>query len=300
MIKNNLEKCHKKKFHIFDFQSNKLFFYLLMLLFFVKICNPIPPLHFPQSITLLNGNIFIIHKDGIDIYDASLENKVKNILNFTEINYEVFKQIVISRFSPDKYGYIISIIRDIIYIFDYEGNFLCKDTNQIYINGDKNYYYDLLPIEGNKKKIYYMIGYVNNSNNINLKFYKYDIVSNHINNSYNIEPFKFKYQGMEKNINNQRFFVCQLMSNISQENVIVCFVPLGCPHYIVPMFINLTTYEIFYSTSNAFLDIKNSTHSLRALVNDDKSKSLICFYINEKKMHLAQYIQSMIIVFPTK
>ena len=173
------------KFFTNNFHHSYFLFYIFIIFSLITICQLISTLDFPQSITLLNGNIFVIHKYGIDIYDSSLENKVKNILNFTGDNCidstDKLKKNIISRFSPEEYGFIISIINDIIFIFDCEGNFLYKNTTKIC--EQSNVYYELLPIKSNKEELTFMIGYVNSSDYIHLNFYKYNLINN---NTYNI------------------------------------------------------------------------------------------------------------------
>ena len=112
----------KKKNIEFIFLLKNNFFYNLNFIFdiliffsFFKMYDLISGLQYPQSITLLNGNIFIIHKEGIDIYNSSLNNKVNNVLYFSDdicIDEHKMKKISISRFSPKDKGYIINIIND--------------------------------------------------------------------------------------------------------------------------------------------------------------------------------------------
>jgi hypothetical protein len=39
---------------------------------------------YPKAITLLNGNIFFIHENGIDIYDSSLSKKIIGVITFNK------------------------------------------------------------------------------------------------------------------------------------------------------------------------------------------------------------------------
>ena len=45
-------------------------FYILIIFSFLKKYKQFDKLDFPQSITLLNGNIFVIYKEGIVIYNS--------------------------------------------------------------------------------------------------------------------------------------------------------------------------------------------------------------------------------------
>ena len=89
-----------------------------------------------KSITLLDGNIFIIHQNGIDIYDSSLSNNIANIINETLIiNENYLSKITISRFSEQDNEYIITTLKNTVYIFGCKGNLLFKDEDNI-LNGD--------------------------------------------------------------------------------------------------------------------------------------------------------------------
>ena len=84
---------------------------------------------YPYSFTLTNGNIFLIQKKGIDIYDKSL-NKHNQIFEFSEeeeISEEKFEKIAI------KYNkkYILSVISDKIFIFNNEGKLSYKSEEKI-------------------------------------------------------------------------------------------------------------------------------------------------------------------------
>ena len=247
MLKIKYEKSKEKKCFTNNFHNINIFYYILIFLSCIKICRLIQNLQDPKSINLINGNIFIIHTKGIDIYDSSLEKKIKNVFNFTlgdSISPEILQNIVISRFSPEEYGHIICIINHLIYIFDYEGNHLYKDTKNISVI-DK-IHYELLPIKNNNEDLIFMVGYINISDYINITFFNYKIINKQLNISRDIAPFKYKYNGTEKEINDDKLFSCQIMTKSNQKELIVCFIPLKQTQYpsITQFFIDLDSYEI--------------------------------------------------------
>ena len=281
MNKNN-EKSRKYK------QYYCHFFFIYSFIFFslIKKCKLIPNLEYPQSINLLNGNIFIIERKSISLYNSSFQF-VRNILDIKEENIkseDKMQKNALSQFPPEQYGYIISVINSHVYIFNYEGNFLYKNTTNI--NDDCSIYYELLPINSSKEELNYMIGYVDDCNNIHLNFYKYNLTENKTKISKIIAPFKYKYNGVEAAINDcQKFFTCNLMTTNNQTKI-SCFIPLNKPRYIVPFFIDPETYEVISSTETKYLDYSCSTSnkavkSLRSLANKEKTKSFICFYIED-------------------
>ena len=158
-----------------NYLLNKIYFlfYLLVFFSFFQEYNFSINLPYALSITLLNGDIFVIYKDGISIYDSSLSNEKKSIENFTLSekieNDTSFHKITISRFHENNYGYIISTINDKIYIFDCEGQKLYNSSSKE-LFGE---HYTLVPIKGDRQEIHYMIGFAKGNNNINISFYTY-------------------------------------------------------------------------------------------------------------------------------
>ena len=110
------------------FSAKYFLFYLLVFVSILKKYIAFDNLLYQQSITLLNGNIFMIYQNGITKYDSSLSSNILVIEQFNSDelidDYTKYNKLTISRFSENDYGYIISTINDIIYIFNYEGNIL--------------------------------------------------------------------------------------------------------------------------------------------------------------------------------
>ena len=240
---------------------------LIIFSFFKEYKNENQILKFPLSITLLNGNIFVIYEEGIKIYDSKLNNS-NTILNFSDgekINDKaIHSKIAISRFSEDNYGYIISVISNKLYIFDCEGNKLFK--NEISLNGN---YYSIVPIKEENKEFTYMIGFIDSGNKVNYYFYKYD------NNS-NINEQLYYY-----NSNNYQtednIFSCQLMNYL--DDIIVCFVQntISDKKAINYFFIEPNNYNISNTIESNHFQLQSNIKNLKSVVSSDKKQCLICF-----------------------
>ena len=113
---------------------NSIFCLMRKLFIFLIFFHNIPLVNsksydYPYYLTLSNNNIFLIHYEGIDIYDSTF-NKINEIIKFSgdeEMTEEIFGKIIL------KYGNecILSIINDKIYIFNNEGKFLYKSEDKI-------------------------------------------------------------------------------------------------------------------------------------------------------------------------
>ena len=268
----------KKSHHFLLLKNNK--FYELYFFFFILIFFSFFKMYKLDSlaITLLNGNLMKIHEIGIDIYNSSFNYLVKNIYNFTE-NNTVFNNII-SIFPPEDYGYIISIINNQIYIFDWEGNFLYKNESKLYdIKSYSEFYYELVPIKSNGKQLSYMIGYPDGNNNIHLLFYEYKINNN---SSKVLNSIIYKYP-IEGNNLEAKLISCKLMKPDKRKELIVCFICIKEPRYITQFFIDSEKYIIDNSTESRYISLNynssNTIKSIRSSIDKDKKKCLVCFYV---------------------
>jgi len=136
---------------------------------------------YPSAISLINGNVFIIEKKGIYVYDGQLQNIIFNypFQESEEINLDNLSKVVIKT----KKNYIICLINSKIYLFDYEGKIVLEQkiifeniynpnlTPIVFNNEDNNYYYvvEYLISSGSSYKLkllFYKINLFEKSNNL--------------------------------------------------------------------------------------------------------------------------------------
>ena len=74
-----------------DFKKSKNYFYIFTFFLFLflrfrqnKSTNSIPYINFPNAIMLSNDNIFIIHQNGVSIYDSTLSNLISDEIVFSD------------------------------------------------------------------------------------------------------------------------------------------------------------------------------------------------------------------------
>ena len=193
-----------------------------------------------------------------------MNNTINNISVDNKIDsYHQYSKVVISRFSEDDYGYIISIRNDIIYIFDWEGNFLLK-TN-IDSSGK---YYSIVPINGNDNECTFMLGIVNSNSILNFIFFTYfknrTIIRKYSND---IITNQVKENGLS----------CQLMSNLTQGDTIVCFcIFKDSIIYITPLFIDPVSHVVKINNLKKYIQ-SDSVKAIKSSVTFNKDYSLVCF-----------------------
>ena len=211
-------------------------------------------------------------------------NMEKSIIDYPDFiqNENQLSKITISRFSENDYGYIISIINDKIYIFDCEGSLEYNSNlegNEL--NGD---YYTLVPIKRNDQEYTYMVGFINgnngnNDNNvIKYIFYNYN-KNNKVNTKTNITTFEYFY--IDNNNNHikiiEKVLSCQLMTNSSNQDIIVCFIFLYNVKKINHFFIDIEDYNMIKSDHIGLLVNYNSLKVIKSATSYDKKKSFVCF-----------------------
>ena len=109
--------------------QNKL---LVLFLLYIALnnINSYVSFNYPNSLSLSNGNIFIIHKFGISICNPNLTEIITNITNFEE--EDIITQENLSKItSVIENGFIFNIINDKIYIFDDKGTLLYNNSTKI-------------------------------------------------------------------------------------------------------------------------------------------------------------------------
>ena len=267
-------------------------FHFLFILFwffsFLEEYKTMEQLDFHKSITLLNGNIFVIYQKGIIILDSSMNNS--SIIEHFDGNCSInekqkFNKISISRFLEDDYGYVICTINDAIYFFDCEGTILLKKDYKDQLVG---YYYSLIPIKRRDKQFEYMICFAKNNNNITLLFFEYD---DNVPKSNRItKAFSFVSSSLENNL-----LSCQLMVNITKSNeIIVCFIGLNNPKNISTFYIDYNSYEKINTIKNAAFEYGNTNglKSLKTAISSDKTKSLVCLILQSSAYCSIYYAQN--------
>ena len=272
------------------FFKEKLFI-IFLFFYIIHIVNS-TSFDYPYYLTLSNDNIFLIHYKGIDIYDSSF-NKINEIIQFSgdeEMTEESFAKIELKYDNE----YILSIIKDKIYIFNNEGKFLYKSEDKINNNQTiKNYALTSIGLYNDTYK--YTIGYFDNNKYLNLHLYSYNITENN-NSLLNIiheNRYYFTYTGYGT-YSEYRYYTkenkelsCEYMSQYNSDskqynNYLTCF-------FFKDGYIGTTNYYIYNNklsyNSNLFCVYSSSdyTHERRGTfiksdINYDRTLAFIWFY----------------------
>ena len=233
--------------------------------------------NFPYSISLSNGNIFVIHKSGISICDYLLSYIIEDIIIFKE-DEQIKTEASLSKVTTATIDeYIISLINDKIYIFNDTGNLLYESEKEILEQGETAEYYTLVPIKKEVNDIFYIIGFIHNKA-LYFFYYKYNY-ENKENSKLSKSIDDYGYYLINKGLS------CQYMkytNNYPYLNAIVCFFLIyDSNYYIIFEYFSIEannkialhsdfTYDFF-----TFPEIK----CIKSCVNQDHSKALVVLYL---------------------
>ena len=62
----------------------KKILHLIIICILIDLSKSLKSFNYPYSLTLTNGNIFIIHQKGVTICDYSLSTIIENVIIFSE------------------------------------------------------------------------------------------------------------------------------------------------------------------------------------------------------------------------
>ena len=203
--------------------------YIILFINIIQVSLAIVKFEYPTALSLFNGNIFVVEKKGIYVYDE----QVKNIIYeypFSEneqiTDLESFSNVIVKY----KNSYIICLINLKIYLFDYEGKMVFK-TDEKVISDINISYLALTPVNLNVDNYYfYVIEYfLNESGKYKLKllYYKIHIIGKTNNYITELMFDEFVYSsvlGSSYDFKNQGL-ACEYMHEVSknQDNYLTCF-----------------------------------------------------------------------------
>ena len=265
--------------------------------------NSILSYDYPHSITLSNNNIFLIHQEGIDVYDSSFK-KISQIIKFSgdeEMTKEIFAKIELKYDNE----YILSIINDKIYIFNNEGKFLYKSNDKINNNQtiDK---YTLTSIGIFNYSYNYTISFFDQRNYLNMHLYSYNIKNNN-NTLINTTKDNFYIVGSNPDFElfsrNKKGLSCEYMSFYSfyeyefVDDILVCFFSkfssscFGTTYYkISNNQINIYSNKYSVEPDMKCEDDDDNNHTfIKSETNFNRSLSLVWYNDGESKTYFLTF-----------
>ena len=267
--------------------NEKLFFLFFPFLFFfinyilISSTNSTLYFSFPTAIILQDKNIFIIHKTGVSVCDPKLEIIKKNVIDFyddKQISEADLSTISISQFEN---GFIVSIIKNKIFIFDNTGNYKTNSS----LNTENIAYYSLTTYKVEINSYYYFIAYIMNKK-LHFLYYQYDLTNNNNNQLIKEEAYDryldYIYQKTREVEN--KGISCEFLKNRYYEDIITCLytVYYSSSYHASIGYLYIESSSLYWKYDNAHFD-GISLDFVRSSVTRDHSKALYCGYSNDGK-----------------
>ena len=258
-------------------------------------------LNYPSAISLDNGNVFIIEKNGIFLYNEELNNVIFNY-QFNEEEQIIDSTNVVLK---QKNNYIICLVNSIIYFFYSENNSLNKFLD---LENDENINNPSITLidSDNTNFFYYVIEYIfneDNTNKLKLLYYKinYQDKSNiHIGNEilddcdgYTLENKGVSCEYMQTNNNVDYFLVCFFIVKRSNK------LSLAENFFFISNTELYTLYTDDEGFDPSFSDLGNNNDvvQIKSITNNDKTHSLICLQLSEGRIDYATFYFKYYLIF---
>ena len=207
--------------------NNLVFFFVCLNLFqfingedlYIKSLD----LDYTHVITLLNGNVFIIHKNGVIVYNY----------NFTIILYDFDfggNQLISSEFendfvsiiqcNNDTNNYVLAMFYNSIYVFLSKGKYIFHKSHSFFEDFPTNItyiYYTFLFYKCEDKRYYFIIAFIDHNNFIVMTEFQIEMNIQ----EYNLYLIK-KYKYIVNNPTSDSVS-CQILYNYNSTNILSCF-----------------------------------------------------------------------------
>ena len=171
---------------------------------------------YSTTYTLPNEEILVVNEDGIYLYNSELTQENLKV-NISATKDELF-YLLVEQYPSSKDGYIMIILKEILFIFDSEANFY----SQVALN-NSNYctqILTLIPYSKTDNYLHYIIG-CNMANYLVFLYYKFDIDSK-INELY--FTVKYIFNNLLYNIK------CKIME--TNKEILTCFYSITDNSYL--------------------------------------------------------------------
>ena len=271
----------------------------LIIIFFFKIIliskiNSSLIFEFPISVTLSNENILVVEKNGIHICDSSFTKIIETKFYFTKEEDKIknesdLSKVILERKSTN----IFALINFKVFIFDSDGTLLYNSSEKL-IKDETVEYCTLVPIINQNDIYYYIIGYFNSTNNLNLELYAYDFYHQV---HYNICQYKDEVYKIERYNNGfyyrsyyykSKSLSCEYLK-ADTDRVLVCFfvVLSESKQYLIEGFYEVNIYSNYIKRNYNYEPDYDNIENIKFIKTENNYNNritLVCFHKSDNKV----------------
>ena len=254
-----------------------IFLYILNHFSYEYIITPVNGAYF-KLIKISSEEYFVLLKEGIYIYNNGFSNNIK-LYEFSSDeaikNDDEFKKIIISNYINNNQLFILSLVNNKLYLFEYDNRKLTKFNLESNLNGD---YYNLIPYKLENNSLFLIIIFANKNckdSKLNFLNYKIDLSSNEYTiNLENTNNLKYTSISCES-INS---FSCHIISN---DKLICLYLAMGLFSKKL-LFADFSIKNNFGKGKEKSLDFKLSEiKSIKISLSTDGTQLLYCYFYNQ-------------------
>ena len=189
---------------------------------------------YPSVLSLKNGGLVLVQSDGIHFFDSNKEEIISKKIKFEIpiLSQSENEKISICQFSDKEKGYILIIVRNIIYFFQ-EDYTIIEYINLFELSDMQNI--KLIPYKIKDNHLLYIISYNNKNtkNNFSFNYYQFNLKNkkNFLIKTKNIYPLKNIAEFKTHEILGESY--CLFMDNsLKNEDIFLCFFGVEFPTQI--------------------------------------------------------------------
>ena len=271
--------------------------YFLSLVLIISIGNvkSLLNFNFPSAINLSNGNIFIVEKEGIYVYDAALKNKIYSY-TFRDENDKINDVDDLSKVVIKASGmYILCLINSKIFIFDYEGKYLSETGKLIDDQNILHPTFTIIPL-ADSNYYYYIIGYFileDESYIHKLLYYKINISTKENEYIKNLIVDRDDYGLIVQNdypMKGMMGLSCEYLKeeDDGEDIFLVCFyiIQKNDKFSLTQKFIKVTDTKVKVDTDYDAVSTKeiSEVKQIKSVINNDGNNALVCCLFTNNKI----------------
>jgi len=198
-----------------------IIFFQLFLLAKFQVTVRTLPFKYPTLLTLENNELILINENGIHFYDSKLENEYNGkVISFnTSISSDIEnRKTAMAQFAHENGGYILIIVKDILYILEANGNLIHSLSITDYFTST-NYY--IIPYKKDEENyLHYIISY-NEGKTIKLNYFKFYLNSPFSNEK--INTIDITVENANEIFGLNCIFMTPLTSSNINYDILTCF-----------------------------------------------------------------------------
>ena len=241
-------------------------------------------LEFIHPIALLNGNIFIIHKNGVLVYNYNFTEILynNNFEGIPIISSETVNELTSVIQSKDNEKNVFALINDTIYIFSSRGLYLFHKQINPFSDFREDVYYKYFTFLNYKYENYYynlIVAFINNDSKI--KFVKIQV---------NMQQVKCESTIYFYNISNPSSdsISCQIINFNDFSDKLICVYAINGNNINISIFDPEDNFKILNQSS---IDYYGNEHCIfKSIISDSSNSFLFVDFICKSAQNLIYFI----------